>query len=136
MSTSIDDKQKAEPQYWGSAFLYAAFIKIALNSWTYSSLVQAHALAISRKCVKATYVISGPEVFQRSDMASIGDDAQSVIALRSPALSRYFNENGIALPNSLDRVYSSVLAIKELGYKPKFGVTEFISDNRQPECRR
>ena len=69
-------------------------------------------------------------------MASIGDDAQSVIALRSPALSRYFNENGIALPNSLDRVYSSVLAIKELGYKPKFGVTEFISDNRQPECRR
>ena len=97
-------------------------------------VAQAHALALERKTGNATYVISGPDVFQPSDIVKLARNAPELIASRAPALKAYFDENGFTLPQSIDRIYSSTLAMKELAYRPRFGMREFLSGDRKPEA--
>jgi UDP-glucose 4-epimerase len=58
-----------------------------------------------------------------------------VIPLLAPALAQAFAARGWALPQSIDRVYSSALAQRELGWAPRFGPDEVLRqlDEHSPE---
>jgi nucleoside-diphosphate-sugar epimerase len=96
-------------------------------------VVQAHCLALDRLTEHGLYIISGPMLFQRSDLMELGRDAARLIERLCPSLSDYFKLNNWPLPLSIDRVYSSELARKELGYRPRFGVDQFLHGDRQPD---
>lgn len=78
------------------------------------------------------FVISGPTPFHAEDAAALKHDAASVIARRAPELARAFAARGWALPQSIDRVYSSQAAQHELGWQPRFGPDEVL---RQLDAR-
>lgn len=81
------------------------------------------------------FVISGATPFQAEDAAALKRDAPAVIARRAPALAQAFAARGWALPQSIDRVYSSALAQRELGWAPRFGPDEVLRqlDGHSPE---
>lgn len=72
------------------------------------------------------FVISGATPFQADDASALKRDAPSVIAQRAPELAHAFAARGWALPPSIDRVYSSAAAQRELGWAPRFGHDEVL----------
>ncbi len=97
-------------------------------------VVQAHTLALNRSAGQGLYIISAPIPFKRADLIELYSDAASLIKQKCPSLGAYFKQNNWSLPVSIDRVYSSELASKELGYRPSFGVDRFLNGDRQPDC--
>ena len=97
-------------------------------------VVLAHSLALGRSAAHGLYIISGPLLFQRANLVELYNDAALLIEQMCPRLSDYFKQNNWSLPTSIDRVYSSELASKELGYRPRFSVDQFLQGDRQPGC--
>jgi UDP-glucose 4-epimerase len=81
------------------------------------------------------YVISGATPFQREDAESLFDAAAQVIRDRAPRLAEAFARRGWQLPDSIDRVCDPGLAMKELGWRPRFGFEEVLRmlDERSSE---
>jgi UDP-glucose 4-epimerase len=81
------------------------------------------------------FVISGATPFRCEDAAALKRDAPAVIARRAPELAAAFAARGWALPPSIDRVYASAAAERELGWRPRFGCAEVLRqlDERSPE---
>jgi nucleoside-diphosphate-sugar epimerase len=78
------------------------------------------------------YVISGATPFLREDAVQLFDDASEVLRKRAPRLRRPAR---LGLPDSIDRVCDPGLAMKELGWRPRFGFEEVLKmlDDRSSE---
>ena len=68
-----------------------------------------------------TYLISGATPFLPQDCADLGRDARQVLARRAPSLVAAFASRGWPLPGSIDRVYDSRQAQRDLRWTPEFG---------------
>jgi len=82
-----------------------------------------------------TFVISGNTPFVPQDCAELGRDAPQVLRRRAPALAEAFDRRLWPLPMSIDRVYDSRQAQRELGWQPKYGFEEVLAqlDADDPE---
>ncbi len=96
----------------------------------------AHALALAQarpgyRC----YLVSGATPFLPQDMAGLMQHAPAVLRRRAPALVQAFAERGWPLPTSVDRVYDSGLAQRELAWQPRHGYAEVLRqwDAHSPE---
>lgn len=85
----------------------------------------ARALAAERPGFHC-YVISGQTPFQRDDAVQLFDQAPEVIRRRAPRLAAAFARRGWDLPASIDRVCDPGLAMRELGWRPRFGFEEVL----------
>jgi nucleoside-diphosphate-sugar epimerase len=73
-----------------------------------------------------TWVISGPTPFERSDLPTLAVDAPSVLRVRAPELVETYHARGWPLPASIDRVYVAARAMRDLAWRPRYGVTEVL----------
>lgn len=95
-------------------------------------VAEAHALALGRSGEATTYVISSATPFHRTDCEGLLANAADVIEHRCPGLIRRAGSRGWAAPQSISRVYDCGLAIRELGYKPRFGIEACLADDWDP----
>lgn len=94
----------------------------------YRDVAEAHRLAgvLTKKKDFDVYVISANTPFQESDSQLLFENPESVIRQRHPLLAKEFDARGWKFPASIDRVYDSSYAEKELGWKSKRGPLEVI----------
>jgi UDP-glucose 4-epimerase len=92
-------------------------------------VAEAHALALDNTngSTCETYIISGDTPFLREDCEELWHDAASVLRRRTPDLVQDFMQRSWDLPMSIDRVYDSAKAQRELGWKPHYGYKEVFS---------
>jgi len=95
-------------------------------------VTEAHALALGRQGLPATYVISATTPFRRTDCEQLSNHASRVIDLRCPGLVERFAARGWAMPGSITRVYDSSLAQQELGFTPRFGIDSCLAGDWDP----
>jgi UDP-glucose 4-epimerase len=83
-------------------------------------VVGAHLLAAERAPALGfrKYVISAPVPFSPDDMQALCDDAPHVVARFFPNYAAEYARRGWAMMPSIDRVYVSALAQRELGWRP------------------
>lgn len=96
-------------------------------------VAEAHALALGRNGPPATYVISATTPFPRSDAEELLHKAPAVIERRCPGLIERMAAEGWRLPSSIDRVYDSSLAQRELGFHPRYGVDACLAGDWDPK---
>ncbi|WP_291177719.1 NAD(P)-dependent oxidoreductase [Erythrobacter sp.] len=79
--------------------------------------------------------VSGDTPFHWDDCDALKRDAPEVIRQRMPTLHAEFEARNWPLPRSIDRVYSSGRARRELNWSPRYGYEEVIAqlDRRSPE---
>lgn len=95
-------------------------------------VAKAHALALDRSGPPATFVIGAATPFHRADCDELLFDASSVIEHRCPGLIDRMAAKGWQPPRSIDRVYHSGLAAKELGFRPRFGIEFCLAGDWDP----
>ena len=95
-------------------------------------VAEAHLLALQRMGAPASYVISARSPFEREDAAELLHDAPAVIERRIPRLGDAFAAKGWRLPRCIDRVYDCELAMRDLGYNPRFGIEACLKDDWDP----
>lgn len=95
-------------------------------------VAEAHALALSRSGPPATYVVSAATPFEREDGEELLSDAPAVIERRCPGLIERMKARGWPAPQSIDRIYDSSLAMKELGFTPRFGMDSCLANDWDP----
>ena len=77
-----------------------------------------------------TVNIAGPSPFSPEDMDEVWDDPWTVIERRAPGVRAGFERHGWPLPGRIDRVYAIEKARRILGYRPRFGIAELLSDRQ------
>ncbi|QWT19386.1 NAD(P)-dependent oxidoreductase [Bacillus sp. NP157] len=84
-------------------------------------IVGAHLLALERapSIGFGRYIVSAPTPFTRADVAELRKDALAVVARLFPDVASLYAEKGWKLLPSLDRVYDSHKAMRELGWVPR-----------------
>ncbi|TMP44336.1 NAD(P)-dependent oxidoreductase [Pseudoalteromonas citrea] len=91
-------------------------------------VAHAHACAISARLKGfRTYIISGHTPFDRDDCIALYHNAGDMLQKKAPDLAKAFAQRHWPLPNTLDRVYDSSLAQKELQWQPKYGYHSVIN---------
>lgn len=91
-------------------------------------VASAHALAVAQRLSGVRrYIISGATPFRQSDCAALLRQAPKIIIERAPSLAAAFEQRHWPLPHSLDRVYDSALAQKELGWQPIHGFASVLA---------
>jgi nucleoside-diphosphate-sugar epimerase len=95
-------------------------------------VAEAHALALARSGQPATYVISAASPFELDDCPELFNDAPSAIERRCPGLIGRMAGAGWSRPRSIDRVYDSGLARRELGFSPRFGIEACLEGDWDP----
>jgi UDP-glucose 4-epimerase len=95
-------------------------------------VAEAHALALRREGRPATYVISSATPFLREDSQELMIDAAGAIQRRQPGLIDRMIAKGWPTPESIDRVYDSTCAAKELGFRPRHGVESCLGGDWDP----
>lgn len=96
-------------------------------------VIQAHLLALDvgldgSHRGYAHYVVSGPTPFVEADAEELYRSPWSCILRYFPMAEKEFVHRSWLPPQSIDRVYVSSLAQKELAYRPKFGFTTLLLD--------
>lgn len=99
-------------------------------------VAEAHRLALGREGTSATYVISSTTPFHREDCEDLLRDAPAVIERRCPGLIRQMTARGWAPPASIDRVYDSRLAAREIGLVPCHGANSCLAGDWDPHPSR
>jgi nucleoside-diphosphate-sugar epimerase len=99
-------------------------------------VAEAHALALQRTGLPATYVISAATPFEREDCEELAQDAPVVIERRCPGLIDRMAGKGWQPPRSIDRVYDSSLAARELGFTSRFGIEACLAGDWDPPPSR
>jgi nucleoside-diphosphate-sugar epimerase len=95
-------------------------------------VVDAHLLALQNTDVESgIFNISAKSPFQESDLAELLVDPASVIRRYHPKAEGVFARQGWKLPTSIDRVYVTERATRELGYAPKRSFGEVIQELRK-----
>ena len=81
------------------------------------------------------FILSGATPFTRADCKALKRAPDSVLRERCPSLCRLFESRQWRIPDSIDRVYDSTLAQRELAWEPSFGFEEVarLLDARIPE---
>lgn len=84
-------------------------------------IVQAHLLALERAPVLkfGRYIVSATTPFSREDTVALRRDAAAVVRRLFPDVDALYAERGWKLLPSLDRVYDSHRATRDLGWQPK-----------------
>ncbi|MDR6937662.1 NAD(P)-dependent oxidoreductase [Luteibacter sp. 3190] len=84
-------------------------------------IVAAHLLALERAPALGfgRYIVSSTTPFTRDDVAALRRDAPSVVRRLYPEVDALYAARGWRLLPSLDRVYDSSLATRDLGWTPK-----------------
>lgn len=95
-------------------------------------VADAHALALKRRGPPATYVIAAGTKFRGVDCELLLHDAPAVIERRCPSLSERMAARGWQPPRSIDRVYHSGLASRELGFAARFGIESCLAGEWDP----
>lgn len=85
-------------------------------------IVSAHMLAIARApdIGFRRYIISAATPFNRDDLAALMNDAPEVVHRLFPDCKDLYTARNWSLFPHIDRVYVSELAMKELGWQPKY----------------
>lgn len=99
-------------------------------------VASAHACAVKKRLPGfRRFIISGKTPFIPECCDDLYSNAENVINEYASDLSRIFNERGWSLPKSLDRVYDSTLAQRELDWIPKYGYKSVLEmlDNEVSE---
>ena len=90
-------------------------------------VADAHARALeTERPGLRRFVISSATPFEPGDMHELERDAPTVLRRRAPELAEAFVRRGWSLPKSIDRVYCAALAMRELGWQPRFGFAEVL----------
>ena len=95
-------------------------------------VAEAHALALGRKGPPATYVISATAPFLREDCEDLVTNAPNIVEQRCPGLIDRLAAKGWPTPRSIDRVYDSALAVKELDFAPRFDIESCLAGDWDP----
>ncbi|MFL6757616.1 MAG: NAD-dependent epimerase/dehydratase family protein [Sphingomicrobium sp.] len=95
-------------------------------------VAEAHALALHRTGPPATYIISAATPFGRQDCEGLLLDAPAVLEQRRPGLIGEMTGKGWRPPRSIDRVYDSRRAARDLGFTPRFGVESCLASDWDP----
>ena len=95
-------------------------------------VAEAHALALDREGLPATYVISAATPFRREDAEELQRDAPAVIERRCPGLIARKAAKGWQPPAMIDRVYDCSLAGREIGFRPRFGIDACLDGDWNP----
>lgn len=85
-------------------------------------VVDAHRLALAKapQIGFARYVISAPTPFAPADTTSLRHDAVAVVARLFPNYATEYQRRGWRMFPTLDRVYNSEKALRELGWRPRY----------------
>ena len=82
----------------------------------------AHGLALDKRLDGfRRFIVSAATPFQVDDCKQLYADAASTLRKRAPELADAFDRRGWSLPTSIDRVYDSSAAQRELGWSPQYG---------------
>lgn len=86
-----------------------------------TDIVEAHLRAIERAPALrfGRYIVSSTTPFTRDDVAALREDAPSVVRRLFPDVDAMYAARGWKLLPSLDRVYDSARASRDLGWVPK-----------------
>jgi nucleoside-diphosphate-sugar epimerase len=95
-------------------------------------VAEAHALALHRSGPPATYIISAATPFGREDCKGLLLDAPAVLEQRCAGLIGEMIGKGWQPPRSIDRVYDSSRAARDLGFMPRFGVESCLASDWDP----
>lgn len=95
-------------------------------------VAEAHALALVRSGPPSTYVISAASPFARDDYQELFGSAPGVIERRCPGLIDRMAAEGWSPPRSIDRVYDSGLAQREVGFIPGYGIEACLNGDWDP----
>jgi nucleoside-diphosphate-sugar epimerase len=81
------------------------------------------------------FIVSGVTPFIPEDCKELFESAPTALRRRAPELVAEFEQRGWELPGSIDRVYCSHEAVKELGWNPQYGSGEVLAeyDRHSPE---
>lgn len=99
-------------------------------------VAEAHTLALGRSGPPAIYVISAATPFQREDREELLNDAPRAIERRCPGLINQMAGTGWTPPRSIERVYDSSLARRELGFQPGYGIESCLAGDWDPAPSR
>jgi UDP-glucose 4-epimerase len=92
----------------------------------------AHELVLGRQGGPATYVISATTPFRRQDCDDLVAEPMVAIERRCPGLAERMAACGWKPPQSIDRVYDSSRARRELGFTPRFDVESCLAGDWDP----
>ena len=95
-------------------------------------VAEAHTLALHRNGPPATYVISAATPFKREDSDELLRNPATAIERRCPGLIDRLIEKGWQPPPSIGRIYDCGLALRELGYAPRFGIEACLGGDWDP----
>jgi len=84
-------------------------------------IVEAHLRALERAPALGfgRYIVSAPPPFSRDDLAALRADAGAVVRRLYPEVDALYAQRGWKLLPTLDRVYDSSRAVRDLGWRPK-----------------
>ncbi|KEO88518.1 epimerase [Erythrobacter longus] len=91
---------------------------------------EAHLLALHRAHhgpAFARFVISGATPFRREDCEALSHHAPAVIRERAPKLAEAFEARRWTLPSTIDRIYDPGRAMRDLGWKTRWGWEEVLA---------
>jgi len=118
-----DDSREARARYTDE--------NLKANEYLYrrvdlEDVVSAHLLAAEQAPALGfrKYIVSAATPFSQDDMQALRDDAPRVVARVFPNYAAEYARRGWTMAPSIDRVYVSTLAQRELGWRPRhdFGV--------------
>lgn len=86
-----------------------------------ADMVDAHLLAVERAPMLrfGRYIASAPSPFARGDVADLRADAAAVVRRYFPDVDALYAARDWKLLPSIDRVYDSARAVRDLGWTPK-----------------
>jgi UDP-glucose 4-epimerase len=103
-----------------------------------ADVVAAHLLALGRAAEIgfARYVISAPTPLAPEDLAELRRDAPAVVRRRVPEYAGEYERRGWRMFPSIDRVYASERARRELGWRPRYDFAAVLARLRAGEDPR
>ena len=93
-----------------------------------ADVVDAHlsALAKASDLGFGRYIISAATPFEESDLAELRADSPAVVRRRFPEFDSLYRDAGWKMSPSIDRVYVSRRAIRDLDWTPRFGFRQAL----------
>lgn len=98
-----------------------------------ADVVDAHLLAIDKAPALGfdRFIISAATPFTRADTAPLRDDAPGVVARYFPEYADAYARRGWRMFAAIDRVYSSEKAVRVLGWRPRHGFGQALTQLRE-----
>jgi UDP-glucose 4-epimerase len=103
-----------------------------------ADVVDAHLLALERAPAAgfARYIVSATTPFEPGDLAELRADAPAVVSRRVPGWAEEYARRGWRMFPSIERVYVSERARRELGWQPRYDFAAALACLRANEDPR